>query len=120
MLDNLSADAVRQFVTTADGIRSDLKLDLDLLGAVATFSRTQSLSKREELALKRIQESCTIWGAKHYGFEHMIPLRADIAAAAGVDVAYCSAAGNKQIFDALGDEIWQLLFPAAQVTSEGS
>jgi cellulose biosynthesis protein BcsQ len=111
MLDSLSVDAVRQFMGLAFAVKSDLMLDLDLLGAVGSMTRVINLSDREKLAWERIGEACRLWDDREHRFNTTIPLRSDIAAAAGEDIAYLYRASNRTIFDALGEEVWHRLFP---------
>jgi cellulose biosynthesis protein BcsQ/sulfur transfer complex TusBCD TusB component (DsrH family) len=119
MLDLLSADAVRQFMTTSFAITQDLKLDLELLGTVGSMSRQQGkLLDYEALAWDRIKEATRPdqddhnWGDRDYRFARTIPIRADIAKAAGDGLAYLE---NRQFFKPLGDEVWDRMFPAPSV-----
>lgn len=113
-LDKLSAEAVLQFLTTAKEIKADLALDLDLLGAVGTLSRNDKLNeKTEALSWSRIGEHCqTTWGGdREYRFARTIPRKDKIAEAAGEAIAYISAGKDvRDIFDALGEEVWDRLF----------
>lgn len=106
IFDNLSVEAVRQFLTTSHAIKTDLKLDLDLLAIIGCMSRQLTLSPREDLAWKNIATASSAWGDKDYRTARTIPLRSTIAEAAGQDLAYQS---NREIFEPLGDEIWERL-----------
>jgi cellulose biosynthesis protein BcsQ len=119
MLDLLSADAIRQFMHTSFNIKTDLKLDLDLLGIVGSMSRTNNLLPYEVLAWDRIRAASqpdgkdANWGDRDYRFVRTVPLRADIAKAAGDGLAYHD---NRQIFKPLGDEVWERMFPTPALT----
>lgn len=106
IFDNLSVEAVRQFLTTSHAIKTDLNLDLDLLATIGCMSRGIKLSKREQLAWDRIGESGRVWGEKDFRLASTIPLKASIAEAAGQDIAYPN---NREVFKPLGDEIWERL-----------
>jgi cellulose biosynthesis protein BcsQ len=120
MLDMLSAEAVRQFSATAKAIKDDMNLDLDLLGTVATMTQKRpDLTPRERLAWDRVQEACqSTWDERDHRFKRWIPARADIAAAAGYDVAYISDNQSASIFSELGDQVWARLFPRADEPAE--
>ena len=115
-LDKMSAEAVSQFLQVAHAIKSDLGLDLDLLGTIGTLSRNSKLNATEDLNWSRIGEYCQkLWGAdREFRLARTIPRKTKIAEAAGEAVAYLSPGnqGNeiREIFDALGDEIWDRLF----------
>jgi cellulose biosynthesis protein BcsQ len=115
-LDKMSAEAAQQFLTLAHSIKIDLKLDLELLGAIGTLCRATTLNETEQLNWSRIGEYCQkTWGTdREYRFARTIPRRAKIAEAAGEAVAYLTpgAGGNevRQIFNDLGGEIWDRLF----------
>lgn len=111
MLDKLSAEAVRQFLATAFHIKEDMNLDINLLGIAASMIRSQSLSKNVRLVWDQIGEMSPSWGEVDHRFKQMIPLRADIAKAAGEDIAYLTAPENREVFKAFGDEVWERLFP---------
>ncbi len=115
-LDKMSAEAVLQFLNVTNAIKNDMSLDLDLLGAVGTLSRFDTLRPNEALAWTRIGEHCnSVWGhERDYRFSRTIPRKDKIAEAAGEAVAYLAdgAGGNgvRQIFNALGDEVWDRIF----------
>jgi cellulose biosynthesis protein BcsQ len=115
-LDRMSTEALRQFLVVARAIKDDLKLDIELLGAVGTLSRSLELSKREKLAWKRIGEHCeAIWSsARDHRFVQTIPRKEKIAEAAGEGIAYLATGAGandvRKIFDALGDEVWGRIF----------
>jgi cellulose biosynthesis protein BcsQ len=127
-LDRMSTEALRQFLAIAKGIKNDLKLDIDLLGAVGTLSRGMSLDDREKLAWKRAGEHCAaIWQEqREFRFARTIPRKTKIAEAAGEAIAYLTpgAPGNevRSIFNDLGDEVWERIFgvPAAKLDTESS
>jgi cellulose biosynthesis protein BcsQ len=124
-LDRMSTEALRQFLAIAKGIKGDLKLDVDLLGAVGTLSRNINLNEREKLAWKRIGEHCVaIWQEqREFRFARTIPRKDKIAEAAGEAIAYLSAGTEvRSIFNELGDEIWERIFgvPSAALDTESS
>ncbi len=113
MLDKLSVDAVVQFLELSGSIKSDLQLDIDLLGLIGTFSRQMKLGEREERNWNMIGEACQgSWVGRDVRVGQTIPIKAEIAKAAGEDVAYLSNDTEiKRIFDAIGSELWQRMFP---------
>jgi cellulose biosynthesis protein BcsQ len=115
-LDKMSSEAALQFLSLAHSIKDDLSLDLQLLGAVGTLTRQSNLNETEKRNWSEIRGYCQrIWGAnRDHRFARTIPRKNKIAEAAGEAVAYLApgAAGNevRQIFNDLGDEIWERLY----------
>jgi cellulose biosynthesis protein BcsQ len=105
--DLLSAEAVGTFLNGAEVLKHSLNHGIDLLGVVGMLTYQQGrLSVREENA-KRVamRQVAATWSANNYFFERHIPRKADIAEAAGQDLAYFRDATVKGWFDALGTEI---------------
>jgi chromosome partitioning protein len=110
ILDKLSAEAVAQFLTQLKGIKSDLGLELELAGVVATLTHKRDLVPREIDALALVKAGVEEWDAKrNYIIRQHLPRRANIAAAAGETIAYNLAGADGQdlrsFFDPIFDEV---------------
>lgn len=114
VLDRLSVEAVRQFLTNMQAIKKDLKLDIELAGIAGVMTRVAVLSAVEEGALERAREGGAVWGSDtDYVFQTTLPRRVDIANAAGGDIAYFGNDANgplKDLFDPLFDEIYNAIW----------
>lgn len=110
ILDKLSAEAVSQFLTQLKGIKSDLDLEIELAGVVATMTQMKTLVPREIDALKLVKAGIEEWDAhRDYMIRQHLPRRADIAAAAGEAIAYNIPGSDgealRSFFDPIFDEV---------------
>ena len=110
ILDKLSAEAVSQFLSQLQGVKDDLKLDIELAGVVATMTQMKQLVPREIDSLALVRRGIEEWDTKrdHVVRQHL-PRKADIAAVAGEGVAYnLSGAKGEELrsfFDPIFDEV---------------
>jgi cellulose biosynthesis protein BcsQ len=103
VLDTLSVEAVRQFLTYMKAIKKDLELDIELAGIAGVMTRQINLSTNEARALELAREGGSIWrDGVDYVFPATLPRRVDIANAAGESIAYVS---NEALFDPIFDSI---------------
>jgi len=122
--DLLSAEAVGTFLDSARTLKRSLNHEIDLLGVVGMLTYQQGrLSVREENAKRAaIRQVSKTWSANHYFFKRHIPRKAEIAKAAGQDLAYFCDPTVRRWFDSLGAEIaerlgWQVDTPRRRASS---
>lgn len=106
ILDKLSAEAVSQFLSQLRGIKEDLDLEIDLAGIIPTITQMEPrLVPRETEALELVRAGAEAWDpTRDFIISRHLPKKADIARAAGEDVAY-NTASLRQIFDPIFDEV---------------
>ena len=113
VLDTLSVEAVRQFLTNLKAIKQDLALDIDLAGIPGVMTRQLNPSATEKRALDLARDGGTVWrDDTDFVFAATLPRRVDIANAAGEDIAYFgrdTSGPLKDLFDPLFDEIYNAI-----------
>jgi cellulose biosynthesis protein BcsQ len=105
VLDDLSVDAVRNFLERADKFR-DLNPALEFVGVIGTITEASALTPVEKLALQQATLALSQWhGKKSHMFEHHLRHFRDLSRAAGKDVGYLRYDKVAQAFDVLGKEL---------------
>jgi chromosome partitioning protein len=124
VLDRQSTEAISQFLTMMKGIKSDLSLDLAVLGIVANMTKAnltigrneageleiEGATRKERSEIVRIFEAVDASWPGAPVISHSIPRRASVSRVAGEDVAYVQAEASDrnvvhQIFDPVAEAI---------------
>jgi len=110
LLDRLSIEAVRSFLTNLKDMRQDLDIGIEVAGIVGMMTRSQERSKGENLAMDLAREAGRAWDAdRDLVFRSTVPRRVAIGNAAGENIAYLvNDAQNgpvSELFDPLFKEI---------------
>jgi chromosome partitioning protein len=109
VIDRMSAEAVGNFLAALRGLRRDLNPLVKIAGVVLTLAPDLKLGGPQQDSLPMLMEALRIWEEGGVVFNAHIPRRQSIAAAAGVEVAYClpgeDGADVRALFDPLGDEV---------------
>jgi cellulose biosynthesis protein BcsQ len=112
VLDKTSAEAVGPTLVTLRRLIEKLNPELKLLGVVGNLTRLDKLEPAEEQALGWVRQGMEKWGKKEGRvFERTIPRRKAVIDAAGRDIAYLANDEFQKLFDKLGYEIADELWP---------
>jgi cellulose biosynthesis protein BcsQ len=119
VLDQLSTDGVKSFLTDFDKLQPVLFPVLKLVGILGTMKRNsgETFDKSEETALKSLRDDLTKrFGSDHHLWQDQImPRMQEFARTAGVSVAYPKEAGVRLIVETLGEKIAERAMKRAKI-----
>lgn len=104
ILDNLSVDAVGNFLDRVNGFRKN-NPSLEHAGVVSTLTEATRLKPAEEEARNQAKLRLARWHGKAHMFEQNVRHFSVLSQAAGRDIGYLKDRTVRQVFDALGREV---------------